>query len=238
MKNYRLRKLTDLMVGDYAYYDGNVFIEDEYEPSVGLVIVKINNGYDINLVIEECYYGIPLSDDSLAQFGFKKVTEKCDAPFNEGTELTMHVAEFDEQLSGDGVATNRVVVYPGGSVSIDSATGHVTVHCEYIHEIQHAMRVAGIKEELLLTESEPVKCLLHSSFQKFNRWHDNKKEDICDSFDDWEYHRFICLMKDGNVVTFRGICYKTEEGEIHKLIDCTGDAYDTDDIRFWIETPR
>ena len=210
--------------------------EDEYEPSVGLEIVKIDNGDDINLAIEECYRGIPLSDDSLAKFGFKKVTDKALDPFNEGTELTMHVAEFEEQLSGDGVATNRVVVYPNGTVSIDSATGHVTVHCEYIHEIQHAMRVAGIKEELLLTEGELVKCLLHSSFQEFNQWRDNKKEDICDSFDDWKYHRFICLMKDGNVVTFRGICYKTTEGEIHKLIDCTDDIYGTDDIRFWFET--
>lgn len=138
------------MVGDYVYYDGNVFIEDEYEPSVELEIAKIYNGDDINLAIEECYYGIPLSDDSLAKFGFKKVTEECKDPFNKGTELTMHVAEFKEQLAGDGVATNRVVVYPGGTVSIDSAVGHVNVHCEYIHEIQHAMRVAGIKEELLL----------------------------------------------------------------------------------------
>lgn len=150
MKDCRLRKLTDLMVGDYVYCDGNVFIEDEYEPSVELEIAKIYNGDDINLVIEECYYGIPLSDDSLAKFGFKKVTEKCEDPFNEGTELTMQVAEFNEQLAGDGVATNRVVVYPGGSVSIDSAVGHVNTHCKYIHEIQHAMRVARIKEELLL----------------------------------------------------------------------------------------
>lgn len=154
MKNCRLRKLSDLMVGDYVYYDGNVFIEDEYEQSVDLVIVKIYNGDDINLTIEECYRGIPLSDDSLAKFGFKKVTDKALDPFNEGTELTMHVSEFEEQLSGDGVVTNRVVVYPGGSVSIDSATGHVTVHCEYIHEIQHAMRVAGIKNEKILEIKE------------------------------------------------------------------------------------
>ena len=212
------------MVGDYVYYDGNVFIEDEYEQSVDLVIVKIYNDDDINLTIEECYRGIPLSDDSLAKFGFKKVTDKALDPFNEGTELTMHVSEFEEQLSGDGVVTNRVVVYPGGSVSIDSATGHVTVHCEYIHEIQHAMRVAGIKEELLLAESEPE-----------NQWHDNEKYDIWDSFNDWECHNFTCKMKDGNVVKFIGICDETAEGEIHKHIDCTDADYDTDDIRYWTE---
>ena len=227
--------IEHLMVGDYVYYDGNVFIEDEYEPAVELEIVKILNGDDIDLAYEECFYGIPLSDDSLAKFGFKKVTEKCEDPFNEGTELTMHVAEFEEQLTGDGVATNRVVVYPGGSVSIGSAVGHVNTHCEYIHEIQHAMRVAGIKKDLVLAENEPLAL---TEDEPANQWHDNEKEDIRNSFDDWEYHRFICLMKDGNVVPFRGICYKTAEGEIHKLIDCTDDSYDTDDIRYWIETPR
>lgn len=224
MKDCRLIKLTDLMVGDYVYYDGNVFIEDEYEPPVELEIVKIYDGDDINLAIEECYYGIPLSDDSLTKFGFKKVTEKCEDPFNEGTELTMHVAEFKEQLAGDGFVTNRIVVYPGGSVSIDSAVWHVNTHCEYIHEIQHAMRVAGIKEELLLTESEPE-----------NQWHDNEKEDIWDSFDDWEYHTFTCRMKDGNVVKFIGFYDETAEGEICKHIECTDADYGTDDIHFWTE---
>jgi len=223
------------MVGDYVYYDGNVFIEDEYEPAVELEIVKILNGDDIDLAYEECFYGIPLSDDSLTRFGFKKATEKCEDPFNEGTELTMHVAEFKEQLSGDGVATNRVVVYPGGSVSIDSATCHITVHCEYIHEIQHAMRVAGMKKDLVLTEDKP---LAMTEDEPANQWHDNEKEDIWDSFDDWEFHHFICMMKDGNVVTFRGICDETADGEIHKHIDCTDADYNTDDIRCWVETPR
>lgn len=56
MKTMKL-SIEYLMVGDYVYYDGNVFIEDEYEPAVELEIVKILNGDDIDLAYEECFYG-------------------------------------------------------------------------------------------------------------------------------------------------------------------------------------
>lgn len=69
-------------------------------------------------------------------------------------------------------------------------------------------------------------------------WHRQSEKDIYDSFNDWEYHTFLCLMDDGSVQKFTGICAECVDGTVNKHIDAIDDEYDdVDKIVYWIETP-
>lgn len=69
-------------------------------------------------------------------------------------------------------------------------------------------------------------------------WHRQSEKDIYDSFNDWSYHTFICLMDDGSVQKFSGICDECGDGTVNKHIDAVDDEYDdVDKIVYWIETP-
>lgn len=56
---------------------------------------------------------------------------------------------------------------------------------------------------------------------------------------DWNYHRFVCLMKDNTIQVFSGTNDETYDGEINTYIVCVSDdSHDnTDDILMWIEVP-
>lgn len=71
------------------------------------------------------------------------------------------------------------------------------------------------------------------------KWHKQTEDDIWFAIDDWGYHRFACLMKDGELKEFSGLHNETYDGEITTHIDCiTDDNYHTDDIDMWIEIPE
>ena len=71
------------------------------------------------------------------------------------------------------------------------------------------------------------------------KWHKQSEDDIWFAIDDWEYHKFACLMKDGKLVEFSGLHDETYDGEITTHIDCISFDYDynIDDIEMWIEIP-
>ena len=71
------------------------------------------------------------------------------------------------------------------------------------------------------------------------KWHKQSEEDILFAIDDWTYRTFACMMKDGKLVKFSGLCDETYDGEITTHIDCISDNYDygIDDIEMWIEIP-
>lgn len=67
-------------------------------------------------------------------------------------------------------------------------------------------------------------------------WHLQEKENIYDAINDWSLHTFVCLMKDGTIQKFNGICDEDCEGHINTHIDGVNDDYDNvDDIVKWIE---
>ena len=70
-------------------------------------------------------------------------------------------------------------------------------------------------------------------------WNKQDEKDIYDSFNDWSYHRFVCLMKDGSIQVFTGICDEHDDGMVEKHINCsTSDHFYIDDINMWIEVPE
>lgn len=69
-------------------------------------------------------------------------------------------------------------------------------------------------------------------------WNTNEGNEILDSVESWDQHRFICIMKDDTIQIFTGICDETYDGEIVQHLDCIDDNYNIDDIVIWIEAPN
>ncbi len=68
-------------------------------------------------------------------------------------------------------------------------------------------------------------------------WNKESEHSIYDAINDWGYHKFACIMKDGTLQEFSGIYDETYDGEINLHVDHIGDVYSTDDIVMWIEIP-
>ena len=71
------------------------------------------------------------------------------------------------------------------------------------------------------------------------KWHKQSQDDIWFAIDDWSYHTFACIMKNGKFAKFSGLNDETYNGELITHIDCISDNcdYNTDDIEMWIEIP-
>ena len=92
----------------------------------------------------------------------------------------------------------------------------------------------------LLRKAEYIETFLNGERQFEMTWQVQAENDIYDVLNDWDYHRFVCLMKDGTIAEFSGICDETCEGSINQHLDCVDDKllYDVDDIVMWIEVPN
>ena len=70
-------------------------------------------------------------------------------------------------------------------------------------------------------------------------WQSQAENDIYDAVDDWDYHKFVCLMKGNSIEIFTGMRDESDDGEINVYLDCIENrfSYDVDDIVMWIEVP-
>lgn len=82
--------------------------------------------------------------------------------------------------------------------------------------------------EMGLTEFVPIIC----------QWKLQSEDDIYDSVNDWDYHEFRCIMKDGKEVKASGIADEGFEGHCCTYIDFHEGEYDVDDIVYWCEIPK
>lgn len=69
-------------------------------------------------------------------------------------------------------------------------------------------------------------------------WNKESENSIYNAVDDWGYHKFACLMKDGTIEEFHGMWDENCEGERFLHIDHVLDARDVEDIVMWIEVPN
>lgn len=113
-------KATELMIGDWVFYNPNVFIEDEYEPTKEWRITQISNGEDINLAVEECYKPIPLTPEILEKNGFR----------------------YDNSPFIQGWCGYGLLIY-NGRVTVGQ---NVSMECQYVHQLQHILRLCGLNE--------------------------------------------------------------------------------------------
>lgn len=133
----------DLMIGDWVMYNPNVFIEDEYETAKEWFPTQINSGEDIDLAIEGCYSPIPLTPEILEKNGFAKSTPppgihaKCYDLDNKEEKYHLTIANYNKH--------KRLLL------DVDSEDSECfNIKCDYVHQLQHALRLCGIEKEIIL----------------------------------------------------------------------------------------
>lgn len=138
----------ELMIGDWVMYDPNVFIEDEYVPAKECYPTKIETGEDIDSAVEGCYYPIPITPEILEKNGFKK-----DAFTNLSPDYY-----YDDNVCSICINLNSTCD-KGKSIWVENRNSKVSVSIEesrhssqkkplLIHQLQHALRLCGIKKEI------------------------------------------------------------------------------------------
>lgn len=71
---------------------------------------------------------------------------------------------------------------------------------------------------------------------EYPHWNSQSANDIYDSINDWDYHKYVCIMKDDKVCEWRGIQDESYDGEINTYIYPVNDEeYSVDDIVYWTE---
>lgn len=121
----------EIMVGDWVMYNPNVFIEDEYEPTKEWFPTQINSGEDIDLAIEGCYTPIPLTTDILKNNGFKYMTGLWYTQTKEMKPI-------------------QIVFKKTSVITLSINCTPVPINLKYVHQLQHALRLYGIKKEFEL----------------------------------------------------------------------------------------
>ena len=128
----------ELMIGDWVMYNPNVFIEDEYEPAKEWFPIRINSGEDIDLAIEGCYAPIPLTTDILEKNGFVLESDGW-VFYNEAENKEQNYICVSFRHNGE---TRRVEInYVNKALCVFR-----TIF--YVHEMQHALKLCGIKKEI------------------------------------------------------------------------------------------
>ena len=135
-------KPEELSIGDWVMYNPNVFIEDEYEPTKECFPTKINNGEDIDLAIESCYIPIPLTPEILEKNGFV-IKKKWAQMGNFGNSPLIMWHFEDEPILHD--FKHELEIHQN-----DTGKVHIQIPCEYVHELQNALRLCKIKKKIEL----------------------------------------------------------------------------------------
>lgn len=155
MKDNRLTA-QDLMVGDWVLCDINAQSDYEFD-NVNYQPCQIENGNDIDYASEwnmigdaGVYQPIPLTAEILEKNGYERVPQpECANPYHWMME------KYEEESKG---LLFRIKVFNnpfhGMFVSIDNPSACETIsfgkQIEFVHELQHAMRLCEIETEIEL----------------------------------------------------------------------------------------
>lgn len=133
MTNKGKLSAKELMLGDWVYYDPNVFIEDEYETTKEVQTTQILNGEDIDIAIDECYYPVSLTDDILEKNGFNHV----------------HEENADIWYINNKFVLIEKEIYNGlYEIGINICGSYIPIN--FVHELQHALKLCKIEKEIKL----------------------------------------------------------------------------------------
>ena len=131
----------ELMIDDWVMYNPNVFIEDEYEPYQEWYPMKITSGEGIELAIEDCYDSIPLTPEILEKNGFTEIKGACP---------TFKIDIYGYLIKVTFPKENKETNKGNPFLVIDSRPSYYSSECLYVHELQHVLKLLGIKKEIEL----------------------------------------------------------------------------------------
>jgi len=138
-------KATDLMIGDWVYdtiLKGNTKVEI-------LSLSGIRGDYHDNVWNEKTFEPIPLTKEILKKNGWKEEFDKV--PYMTWYDLSKEKGGTNTWLMWS--INERIVDVQKQSADIlnhNLCVNRVYVVCEYVHQLQHAMRMCEIDKEILL----------------------------------------------------------------------------------------
>lgn len=134
----------ELMIGDWVYYKNdnkNHQISSVNMQRDGSVLIAIENDLSFDYMFEP----IPIKRIHLTKNGFKaKDIEDTLFVFRDGYTITV---QFDEGIND---TENDLNIPPMVYLSIKFAEKDIWIPIEYIHELQHAMKLFEIDKEIEL----------------------------------------------------------------------------------------
>ena len=137
-------KANELMIGDWVLCDENAQGEYEFD-NVNYQPYQIKNGEDIDYAIErnltgdaDVYQPIPLTAEILEKNGWE---------YSEYTGDEMFTWPLDDDIE---MPFRLVVDYNGNKYWITVGVGNYLTPINYVHELQHALRLCGIEKDITL----------------------------------------------------------------------------------------
>ena len=142
-------KPTDLQIGDFIKYLGNVYIVEEISAKGWVHLFHPETKARLNLIsdyIINLLESIPLTSENLEKLGFNKVPQQgCSNPY------FWMMEKYEKESEG---LLYRIQAYKtlfrGMYVSIDNYADcepiKFTKQIEYFHELQHVLRLCGLND--------------------------------------------------------------------------------------------
>ena len=129
----------DLMIGDYLMWNGLPY-------RVIQVTGIVSDSFTLENRIDDEGEPIRLTPEILTKNGFLHGSSYIFSQNREGGGLTMAITFYEKPVFGVKVLTQI-------NTQCSNKSGVNSIHScdiEYVHELQHAMRLVGIKKELKL----------------------------------------------------------------------------------------
>lgn len=138
-------KISDLSVGDWVYHDDIVFgreiakvhrlNKDKYGESIGITVYRSDGafgvvGYILASLTDNNIHPIPITAEILKKNGFECIEE-----------------DVDTALYGTPSCS---IFHTKGILRYRLDTPQASVACWNIHDLQHALRLAGVDKEINL----------------------------------------------------------------------------------------
>lgn len=142
-------KATELMIGDWVIFDPNVFNEDECKRYHEPYPYQIKTGECIDDAVNGCYDPIPLTAEIFEKNEFKEGTYSI---LDKGGYKSFPEYKYINREEITNTSKNLIKVSysdkNGGVYDISFGIGSHIFDIKYVHELQHAMRLCGVKKEI------------------------------------------------------------------------------------------
>lgn len=129
-------KISDLSIGDWVRYrdaDANVRVSDTYSNGYVFIVGEEDSGISESVNAHHHIEPIPLTPEILEKNGFRKNGEYNEWNIGEWNERPFIGVSLDRQ--------SMRVKYFGNDIFIDNKV-------VFVHQLQHALRLAGVEKEV------------------------------------------------------------------------------------------
>lgn len=126
-------EIEELQIGDMVQYQGGVDVVKNFAPDYAKIAVVLEEKGAVLQRDAIDVYGLPINEKTLRMFGFAEYKDLDKVPIylNETEDHELQV--YKERINW------RVRIQRGAEASI-------SIKAKYIHELQQAMRIMGLKK--------------------------------------------------------------------------------------------